>query len=343
MVTGRRIRMIQLNATDLDRQLRLLRMSFAVSSAKKHYREVRTRASTDRGGRLNPPADGGPRCTPSWISSGGWWSNETETVTWYGFEHPLARPQTLSPVGASLYSGTAGIGLFLATAARLTGSREARELAARVLDPLCVLLGDRARRLALATEIGIGGGLGLGGLIYALVRASEMLDAPAYLDGARKAAEAVTRAGINADEALDVLGGAAGALLGLLALFRATAEPYPLQRAIWCGEHLLATRATDPEDGLRTWRTPQGRLSAGFAHGTGGIAYALQRLSVATGEGTYRRTASEAWTVERNLPGAGSGFTTRETLHLAPLAGAPHLVVVPRVARLRARAPRRAG
>ena len=298
------IRMVQLNATDVDRQLRLLRMSFAVSSVKKHYRGVRTRAATDRNRRLTP------RQTAVEVRAivdllGRLVVDETEAVTWYGFEHPLARSQTLTPVGASLYGGTVGIGLFLATAARLTGSHEARELAARVLDPLCALLGDRARRLALATEIGIGGGFGLGGLIYALVRASEMLDAPAHLDGACKAAEAVTRAAIDADEALDVLGGAAGALLGLLALFRATAEPHALQRAIWCGEHLLATRATDPEDGLETWRTPQGRLPAGFAHGTGGIAYALQRLSNATGEGAYGRAGSEAWTVERNLPGPG--------------------------------------
>lgn len=303
---GRRpsTRIVRLDASDLVRQLRLLRMSFSVAGVKQHHREVRTCASTDRGRRLTRRQTAAEVCAMVDLLTR-LVAEETETVTWYGFDHPLARSQVLSPVGASLFSGTAGIGLFLATAARLSGSRAARELAARVLDPLCVLLGDPARRCGLATEIGIGGGLGLGGLVYALVRAGTMLGAPTYLDGARNAADAISRAAIDADGALDVLGGAAGALLGLLALHRATADPHPLQRAIWCGEHLLANRTIDAECGLRTWCTRHGRLPSGFAHGTGGIGYALQRLSAATGEGAYRRTAAEAWTVERNLAGPG--------------------------------------
>ena len=48
------------------------------------------------------------------------------------------------------------------------------------------------------------------------------------------------------------MGGAAGCILGLLKLHRATNDDYALDRAVTCGHHLLRSQAKD--DNTRLWR-----------------------------------------------------------------------------------------
>ena len=95
-----------------------------------------------------------------------------------------------------------------------------------------------------------------------------------------------------------MLSGAAGALLGLLSLHGATGDGAALRRAVWCGEHLLERRLFDPATGLRAWRTAQGRLATGFAHGSSGIAFALGRLAGRTGRDEFLHAATEVWEQE---------------------------------------------
>ena len=312
-------RLARLNIEDLNQQLRLLRMSFTIADAKKHHRERRADAAGHRGhGVTRRQAVAEARAILDLLRRLA--IDEGDATTWYGFDRTCGSSPTLSPVGVSLYSGTSGIGLFLAAASALTGSREARDLTLRAIDPLCTLLGNHERRRTVALEIGIGGGLGLGGLVYALVRAGESLGAPHYLDAARGAAEAITRTAIQADDTLDVMSGTAGAMLGLLALYRATGDRPSLQRAVWCGEHLLDSRTTDPDSSLQSWRARRGLATPGFAHGAGGMACALQRLFGATGEVEYRRAASEAWSFERSLlpPGRASSLENAPSSHDPP-------------------------
>ncbi len=291
-------RLALLHADDREQQLRLLRMSFSIAGVKRRHRDRRARAGRQSGRKaarrrvlvevhaivdllkqLAVDDDGG--------------------ITWRGLGGPSGVAPTLEPVGIGLFSGTSGIALFLAAAAAVAARDDARELAARAFDPLCKRLGNRTLRLDLASEIGIGGATGLGGLIYALAHAGRSLGNRDYLTAARAAADGVTRTAIGEDEALDVMAGAAGALLGLLALHGTTGDGSSLRRAVRCGERLLERRATDTETGLRAWNTPRGRLATGFAHGASGIACALRRLADVTGEDEFRSAAAEAWALER--------------------------------------------
>jgi hypothetical protein len=57
---------------------------------------------------------------------------------------------------------------------------------------------------------------------------------------------------IAADKQLDVIGGSAGGILGLLRLYRDSKSTEVLDRAIKCGEHLIAQGRLGRE-GLRSW------------------------------------------------------------------------------------------
>ncbi|MYH30167.1 MAG: type 2 lantipeptide synthetase LanM [Acidobacteria bacterium] len=291
-------RLARLNPDDLEQQLRILRMSFAIAGVKRSYRERRVRA----GGPRNRKRPHGRSLAEvhSLVALLKRLALDEETrVTWYGPGGPPAGTARLDPVGIDLFGGTSGIALFLAAAAAVTGRRDARALAARVFDPLCERLeGSRTSPLDLAAEIGIGGATGLGGLIYALVHAGRFLGRPDYLASASTAARGIDPGAIRADATLDVLSGAAGAVLGLLSLHRATGYGPALQTAIRCGEHILDSRRAAPGSGLRTWRTPHGPIAPGFAHGPSGIGYALRRLGDGAGMHVFRVAAAESWAAE---------------------------------------------
>lgn len=296
-----RARLARLNARDLQQQLDLLRMSFSIADVKRRHRDRRARAA--RGLDAEPPG------RPVLVEVHAIVDllerlavDDGEAVTWLGLGGPSPDAPDLEPVGTGLFGGTAGIALFLAAAAAVTNHVAARALAARVLDPLCRRLGDRKQRRALASAIGIGGAAGLGGLVYALASAGRALGNPGCYAAAHAAAGAIDDAAIAKDEALDVMSGAAGALLGLLALHAATGDGAALRQAVRCGEHLLERRVADPATGLRAWTRPRNPLAAGFAHGTSGIACALRRLAGAAGRDEFRRAATEAWAVGPRSP-----------------------------------------
>lgn len=304
-----RARLARLNSRDLRQQLDLLRMSFSIADVKRRHRERRARAVRD----FEEPS--GRRSVLVEVQAivdllARLAVEDGEAVTWLGLGDPSPDEPALEPVGISLFSGTSGIALFLAAAAAVTKHGAARSLAARVLDPLCRRLGDREYRRALASGIGIGGAAGLGGVVYALTYAGRALGNPGCFTAARAAAGAIDDAEIAQDETLDVLSGAAGALLGLLALHAATGDGAALRQAVRCGERLLERRAADPATGLRAWTRPRSPLAAGFAHGTSGIAYALRRLAGAAGRDEFQRAAAEAWALGHRSPAPGTRVRT---------------------------------
>ena len=291
-------RLARLSRDDLEQQLRILRMSFAITEVKRRYRARRVRAARDEDrtrGRSRSLAE-----VHSIIALLKRVALDEETcVTWHGLGGPSAGTARLGPVGIDLFSGTFGIALFLAAAAAVTGRPDSRTLASRVFDPLCEQLRvNPTAPLDLASEIGIGGATGVGGLIYALVHAARFLDRPDYLAAAAAAAHGITRHTIGADQAIDVLSGTAGAILGLLSLHRATGWRPALQTAIRCGERILDSRRIDPDTGLPTWYTLHGPISVGFAHGASGIGFALRRLGNRTGMDVFRVAAAEGWAAE---------------------------------------------
>ena len=217
---------------------------------------------------------------------------EDSSAAWIAPQYLVqAERYQLQPMDYNLYGGTCGVALFLAAAERFSPESGYGELALAAVRPLQSMLDRRPDRLA--ETMGIGGASGLGGVAYSLLWVSRHLDEPALLEEAHRVADLITEDLIASDQVLDVIGGAAGALLGLLAFYEAQPDRQILERAIVCGEHLLETR-TATEAGYRAWVTDEGLRTTGYSHGTAGIVYALLRLYEHTRDARLLETAKEA-------------------------------------------------
>jgi len=199
----------------------------------------------------------------------------------------------LVTLGLDLYNGTAGLSLFLSAHAAVTEHPASRELALAGVARLRKQIKSR-NAARLARSLGLGGGTGLGSIVYALTVMSKNLRDPGLRDDAHRASELMTDELIAADKRLDVIGGSAGAILCLLRLYRDGQSEAVLRRATRCGEHLLA-QARVGEAGRRSW-VGQGmgsRALNGMSHGAAGFAYALASLSAATGREDFAAAAQE--------------------------------------------------
>lgn len=226
------------------------------------------------------------------------------SVTWLLPGTVNGRPR---PVGPHVYDGTTGVALFLGAFHHVTGEKAAGDLARHAVAPLRRKLRElvRAPERAQSLRLGVGGLVGLGSFLYAFVRLARWLQDEALLAEARQLTALLTPERIAGDERLDVMNGAAGALLALLALEREAPGPgadgrSPLAVAVDCGRHLLGRRVS--WKGMpKAWPGPDRPPITGFAHGAAGIAYALSRLHQCTGDRRLEAAAREGFAFERAL------------------------------------------
>ncbi|KAB8315281.1 type 2 lantipeptide synthetase LanM [Tolypothrix campylonemoides VB511288] len=238
------------------------------------------------------------------------------SVTWIGMGYlPKAGRLQLQPLGDGLYDGVCGVALFLAALAKVTGDAEFRDLALSALQPLrkSLQITDPHFQRKFTKRIGINGSTEIGSIVYTLVRVSQFLDEPAFLDIASLAASLITQESIAGDRSFDTIARAAGAILGLLSFYQAESDEAVLDRATALGYHLLMNR-TKSDSGFRAWATLEGKLATGFSHGAAGIAYALLRLYKITQETVFLEAAEEAIAYERSVfsPSAGNWQDVRE-------------------------------
>ncbi|WP_186451763.1 type 2 lanthipeptide synthetase LanM family protein [Burkholderia stabilis] len=191
-------------------------------------------------------------------------------------------------LGENFYDGTTGIAVFLLALARATGRDDFRQVG---LDAFATLRDRfvRERHAGFSDRDRIlGGAEGLASCIYPLVLGAQLAESDVLLDWAEEIAQCIGDAWIGADTAYDVIGGAAGAMLGLLALHEA-GRPIGLDRAIACGAHLLAHCRPAQASGA----PGHARALAGMSHGAAGFAYALERLAAASARRECSSAAAE--------------------------------------------------
>lgn len=206
------------------------------------------------------------------------------------------------PIEDRLYDGRIGIGVFAAGLARAFGDERYREFADETAAPILAAIEDGEFENDPSSEWQpprpVGGGAGLGSIVYGLTKMGELLNDRRYTEAAERVCSSISPARISDDDQYDVLHGSAGAILGLLALYDATGDGEALDRATAAGEHLLESRGEF--DGVAAWRpTDFGQPLCGFSHGVAGIAYALARLAAATDDSRFERAALESIEYER--------------------------------------------
>ncbi len=196
--------------------------------------------------------------------------------------------------GSDLYNGLAGICLFHAYLAAVTGHAAHEQVARGAWRTVRHILGRSECDLA-----GPGAFTGWGGLLYAAHHLSRIWCDGRVLAGILErlpSADAL----VESDRAYDIVDGAAGFIAVALDLVAAGHRGL-LDSCIACGEHLLA-HARTTETGLgwplaSAGDTPLG----GFSHGTTGIAWALLRLAATTDDPRYREAALAALAYDRSL------------------------------------------
>lgn len=199
---------------------------------------------------------------------------------------------------SGLYQGTAGIALFLAELWKLTGDDEALQCAGGAVREAVRLQQTIGPRLGLYT--------GSVGITYAGARMTALTGDNEWLDTTISLAEAVVEVA-DRDTVYDVMGGAAGAILGLLAVEAITDQEKFVGMAVRLAEHL--ERAARRH--VFGWSWPFGRGASqdlcGYSHGASGVAHAFLELFARTGERRWRFAARRALEYERYHAIASTG------------------------------------
>lgn len=202
-------------------------------------------------------------------------------------------------MGDGLYEGRAGVAMYLAALAQLTAPSQPE-------------LAERWRKMALtvaqqldSTWLDLGAERGLGGQLYSLVCLSQLLAEPLLHQRAHQLAQRLTYKRIQAEASAGVLDGLAGAILGLLKLYRANGEASVLDQALACGAQVLR-QAQASDTGQRVWPTERGQFLTGFSHGSAGIGYALSQLYHLSGQRRFLLGAAEARAYERAVFSSGA-------------------------------------
>ena len=220
--------------------------------------------------------------------------NSNNDASWMSLQLVGERVWTLSITDLDLYNGTAGIGLFLAYLGAVTNENRYTTLARQVMEAI------RHQTQAEGELHRPGAFSGWGGLLYFYTHLAALWQDKTLLTEAEGIIDRFA-ATIEADHLLDVLGGVAGGLRGLLTLYRAAPASRTLSAALRCGDHLLAHAKAMPKGiGWTTPLSPQLPLT-GYSHGAAGIALSLLELAALSGEERFEHTALAAIEYERSL------------------------------------------
>lgn len=193
-----------------------------------------------------------------------------------------------------LYSGTAGIALFLAHLFSCTQREEFKKTARGALNLTLLQLAD----LDLTAEFGFYNGLT--GIAYVLTEVGTILGEEEFVDSGLELLDEICAAAPAPGQSWDILSGSAGVIPVLLKLHGRYGKPCLLEAALRHGHQILQA-AIHSNEGC-SWKTPDSPGSknlTGFSHGAAGIAWALIELFHKSGERRFLTAAQEALRYER--------------------------------------------
>jgi type 2 lantibiotic biosynthesis protein LanM len=219
-------------------------------------------------------------------------------IAWTGLTLVRERAWSITPVASDLYGGLTGIGLFLAYLGHLTVDERYTETARQAINT-AIRQFREALTLFANVNFAVGAFTGESGMIYALTHLGQLWREPGLHDQAEELI-CLLLSSISRDRAFDILGGAAGYLCALTAFHELTGSAVARENVIACAEHLL-DNARPMAQGI-AWETMPSQSHApltGFSHGAAGIAYALLRAGVLTGEERFYDAACRAIAYER--------------------------------------------
>ncbi len=222
-----------------------------------------------------------------------WREGRCNWLGWAMEQHGGQWVSAYRAMGATVYDGTAGIGLFLARLARMTS------------DPIIATIAEGALAQAISAVPDLkqagdyGFYAGLAGVAQSCIASGGALEREDIVARGEAALAACARLEPHPHR-LDIINGSAGAIPAFLDAAERFGREEFLDAAVGHGDHLVK-QAGRSEKGW-SWDTlgmeNQPHL-LGFAHGASGIAYALARLGAATGRREYLDAARQGLRYER--------------------------------------------
>jgi type 2 lantibiotic biosynthesis protein LanM len=276
----------QLGADDQERQIQIIRGTFSAKIASRRTAPANGTVAATQPCGMQPASeselvDEAVRIADRILAEAV--RGEDGSATWISISRrPNSGSYNFGPLGPGMFDGISGIMLFLASIHAATGIEKYHESASAAIKPI--------ERLIAAFELSLGSGRknaahglplglsGLGSIVYACARAAKLLGDEAPLQVAHRAASLIRPQLLNHETPIDIFGGLAGAILGLLSLQDESNKEIAMQ----CGDLILSGSVLSGSAGENAG--PHAKLGSGFAAGRAGVAYALDRLFEATGE-----------------------------------------------------------
>lgn len=215
-------------------------------------------------------------------------------VNWPGVVDTDAAVIANPAMGPALYDGVSGVALYLAYLGETVNDDSFRDIAHRAQ-----LTAARLFQLSNAESWALGAFGGIGGYLFLLAHLSALWpdESPSELT-----TEYLTdlSALIPSDEQYDVINGAAGLILALLAIESVRPTIGALDVAVDCGWHLV--RNASPQGAGVGWKQAGDAVAlTGFGHGASGIAWSLLRLHDVTRQPEFHEVAKQALAYETSL------------------------------------------
>lgn len=251
------------------------------------------------------------------------------SVSWIA---PILGPTgwSIQPLEVDLYGGLSGVAILVAAYLREVRAERAdpldglEDLLAGCLLSLELARLKRAQRRAEGARLRPplpGAYLGVASQIWAQLMFDHWGVPGDHLQHALALLDELPDA-VAADDLHDLLGGKAGAIPVLLVLHARSGDSRALALALSVGEAIVA--AATRGDGRAFWAHPQWPEGiGGFAHGSTGIAWALEQLAAASGDPRFAVVAREGRAFEEGLwlP-EDAGWRDLRNLDGAPMAAA---------------------
>lgn len=215
--------------------------------------------------------------------------------TWLGELAPgqPSRTPDVGALGPEVYSGTAGIALFLAHLYAETNDEGYAETSLAAISQSIHQLARQAGSMPIGYYTGWSGIAAVAAQVGRLIGDDHLAtEVPGILFN--NPPNPPTR------PEPDVMAGTAGGVLAFLTLSRMTGDERYLQRAVRLGGSLISTARQRGSTMCWPVSLSTGRRAlAGFAHGAAGIATALLELFAATGDERFATAARAAFAFER--------------------------------------------
>lgn len=277
-----------LSKEDCDKQVRYIRMSlatlvkdiFAAGYEEKSLAPVEVPQPLLREEFLNEAIKIGDELFKQAV-----WSDDGEEAYWIGLSVGLRKQMILSSLGPGLYEGTLGILLFLGHLAKETGEERYEHLAKKALNGIFVMKEDEVEPVSAF--------YGNASISYGLAHLGLIWDDDELIQKAYEYLYKVENT-LESDKQLDLLGGAAGALLVSLRLNKLDPHSRALEIAEKCGEHLLQHVQLEKKGENAS------KLLTGLSHGAAGYAWAWLELADATGQERFLEAGRKALAYEKS-------------------------------------------